>query len=68
MFIKMTITLYLTEVYDFILMGAVDAVQLLFGLHGQIFVHRTRLLRTCRLLEGVDLLLGQIESPAPLLH
>ena len=46
-----------------------DVVQVLFGLHGQIFVHRTRLrLGDGHVLQGVDLLLGQMQRPPAVLH
>ena len=69
----MTITLYLTEVFilfNIFLMRAGDVVQLLFSLHGQIFIHGAGLLRPGRVLQCVDLLLGQVERPAraSLLH
>ena len=50
-------------------MRAGDVLQVLFGLHGEIFVHRTRLrLSNGHVLQGVDLLLGQVQGPATILH
>ena len=50
-------------------MRAGDAVEVLLSLHGEIFVHGRGLLLLCRhVLEGVDLLLGQVQSPALVLH
>ena len=49
-------------------MRAGDALQVLFGLHGQIFVHRARLLSPRHVLQGVDLLLGEVQGTAAILH
>ena len=49
-------------------MRAGDVLQVLFGLHGEIFVHRTRLrLGAGHVLQGVDLLLGQVQGPPAVL-
>ena len=52
------------------LVSAGDIVELLFSFHGEILVHGTGLLLLLpgHLLQSVDLLLGQVETTALVLH